>query len=188
MIVCTKRAFLNVLTQLMDANTLINANYFIADQCSSQGLATIGDSIDINDDGGYVIKAAVNSVHRSLHPYHIHYAPSQVLSPAGLSARVMADLTNASVEEMFKNSLLGVDGMIDTYNFLRMHKIRGNGLKIMIYTSDMSAEYLHIVCEYLSSLFGEDIIFLDKKYRNDIKGQVEYKGDRIKCKEVERNI
>ena len=32
MIFCSRRVFLNVVTQLMDGPTLLNANYFIVDQ------------------------------------------------------------------------------------------------------------------------------------------------------------
>ena len=186
MIVCSKRAFLNILTQLMDANMLLNANYYIADQVSRNGLATIGSTFDINDDGGYVINNSVKPVAPSLNPYHVNYGTGD-LSPEQILSHTLAGVTKQPPSVMFKNKLLTKDCMISTYRFLAQSP-KGNGLQIMIFVNDASIPYVYIVCEYLSQLFGFDITFVDKQYRNDIPGYVEYKGNRDKAREVERNI
>lgn len=187
MIVCSKRAFLNILTQIMDAKTLLNANYYIADQTSRNGIATIGSTFDINDDGGYVLRNDVQPVVPSLNPYHVSYGTGD-LSPSQIMSHVLAGVSNQPPEVMFKRKLLEREVMISTYKFLFGSTPKGNGLQIMIFVNDSSIPLVYIVCEYLANLFGQDITFIDKQYRNDIRGNVEYKGDKATFVDVEKNI
>jgi hypothetical protein len=51
MIFCSRRVFLNVLTQLLDIDTLLNANYFLCDQVKPTGYASISDEPKIGMNG-----------------------------------------------------------------------------------------------------------------------------------------
>jgi hypothetical protein len=178
MIVCSKRVFLNVLTQFLDANTLLNANYYIADQTTRNGIAQMSDNISINGDGEYTIKTDSGVVGQlKLTPYHIHYG-NDAMSPISLMSKLMLEQTGMDIEQMFKNQLMTKDNVRDIYNFLYSDKSKGNGLRILIYVNDTCVPYMYIVCEYISQMFGEDITFIDKQYRNDIRGQVQYAGNK----------
>ena len=176
MIVCSKRAFLNILTQLLDANTLLNANYYIADQTTRNGIAQFNDGINISDTGEYYIETAV-SAGPTLNPYHVVYG-DDTLSPITLMSKIMIDKSNMSVEEMFKRQLMTNTSIVNIYNFLYAAKAKGNGLRMLIYVNDSCVKYIHIVCEYIAYMFGEDVTFIDRQYRNDIPGQVQYAGNK----------
>lgn len=183
MIVCSKRAFLNILTQLFDANTLLNANYYIADQTTRNGIAQLSDSIEINDEGEYYINQNVEFTAPMLNPYHIHYGDG-TLSPITLMSQTMIDQSNLSVDEMFKRQLMQNTSLSNVYKYLYGKKPEGNGLRILMFVNDACVPYMYIVCEYISQLFGEDITFVDRQYRNDINGQFQYKGDRNRATQV----
>lgn len=187
MIVCSKRAFLNILTQLMDVNTLLNANYYIADQTTRNGLAQLADQISINSDGEYIIDSHVETTGMTLNPYHVLYG-DDTLSPSTLMAKVMVERRNMSVEDMFKEQLMQKDNMLNVYRFLFKDTPKGNGLRILIYVNDSSMSLVHIVCEYIAYLFGENVTFIDKQYRNDIPGQVQYIGNKQKAMEVVQEL
>ena len=186
MIVCSKRVYLNILTQLLDVNTLLNANYYIADQTTRNGLAQLSDNITMNEDGCYTINPVVINV-PAMHPYHILYN-GDVLSPIALMSQLMLDNTGQSVESMFKQQLMNNDSLTHVYDFMYKDKPKGNGLRILLFVNDSSTPYIHIVCEYLSEFFGEDITFIDKQYRNDIIGQVQYQGNKQRAMQVFREI
>lgn len=186
MIVCSKRVFLNILTQLMDVNTLINANYYIADQTTRNGIAQFSDNISINGDGEYFIKHETTTG-ATLNPYHIHYG-DDTLSPLSLMSQLMFEQTGKSVDQLFKEKLLCNDSLANTYNFLYADKSKGNGLRIMIFVNESCVPYIHIVCEYVSELFGEDITFVDKQYRGNIPGQFQYTGNKYKASQILQEI
>ena len=186
MIVCSKRAFLNILTQLMDVNTLLNANYYIADQTTRNGLAQLSDNITMNEDGCYTINSVVTSS-PTLNPYHILYN-GDTLSPVAIMSQLLLDNTGKSVESMFKQQLMNNDSLTHVYDFLYKDKPKGNGLRILMFVNDSTVPYIHIVCEYIAEFFGEDITFIDKQYRNDIIGQVQYQGNKQKALQVFQEI
>lgn len=177
MIVCSKRAFLNVLTQLLSKDELLSANYYIADQANRNGIVRTDDMLTLNDDGEYVLQTAVKSQAPTLNPYNIIYGDN-IISPASCISLVLSDMANGTPFDCYKSHLLANDTMISMYRLLHKTKVRGNGLKIMIFAVDNHAEMMHIMCEYLSEMFGEDITFLDKYYRNDIPGKTTYIGNK----------
>jgi hypothetical protein len=168
---------------MMDANTLINANYYIADQPTRNGIAQMSDNISLNQDGQYVLKHDTVPTGVTLNPYHIKYG-EDVLSPLALMAQIMLEKTGKSVEDMFKEQLMNNDALLKTYTFLYHDKPKGNGLRFLIFVNDSCVPFIHIVCEYISSLFGEDLMFIDRQYRNDIKGTVQYVGNKQKAVQV----
>lgn len=177
MIVVSKRAFLNILTQLMDAPTLLNATYFIADQLSRDGTVIPQDQYQKTGNGSYTVKHGFTTSQPTLSRFRVFYG-SGTLSPSQINSQILTDAIGNPPDVTFRNVLLQSQSFLDTYNFLyRDKKNIGNGVRIMIYTRDDSIPFVHIVCEYISKFFGEDIMFIDRMYRNDIQGQIEYKGD-----------
>ena len=170
----------------MDVNTLINANYYIADQTTRNGLAQISDNIAMGEDGCYTINSVITNT-PTLNPYHILYN-GDVLSPVALMSRLLLDNTGESVESLFKQQLMNNDSLIAAYDFLYKDKPKGNGLRILMFVNDSATQYIHIVCEYIAEFFGEDITFVDRQYRNDIIGQVQYRGNKQKAVQVLHEI
>ena len=175
MIVCSKRAYLNILTQLMDATTLINANYYIADQTLRGTEMHVADQMNIDEDGGYVLQHVSRP---TLNPFHIHYGDGSLSPTALMSELLYEDNTSIGIEQRFINHLMKEDTLANVYTYLYGDKSRGNGLRIFMFASDSNVYLLHVVCEYISRVFGEDIKFIDKIYRNDIKGFVNYTGNK----------
>jgi hypothetical protein len=186
MIVTSKRVFLNILTQMMDAPTLINANYYLADQESANGAMTMIDNSMRYDDSGQLIiedsvKGTLNAFEKK---FNIYYGDG-FLNPVSFMSRVLTDVTGISVEEKFFEHLTQPDTLLHTYKFLYGYPAKGNGLRIMIYRNEQSLELVSMICDYISQLFGEDVTFLDPMYRKEMANvKSQYPGNREKSKQT----
>lgn len=179
--VVTKRVFLNVLTQLMDAQTLVDANYYIADQASKDGNSGTGanscEEYYYNDKGELCSRPFVMIGSSNLTPYHVTYNTG-VMDPTKLNSQILTSTLGRTPFESYHNMLISNEGLLDTYQFLYEKKPVGNEQRFLIFTRDTSLPYMHIVCEYISRYFGEDVVFVDREYRSDVPGNVNYTGDR----------
>ena len=72
MIIVSKRCYLNILTQLLDRDTLINANYYILDQTRPDRAATLHDRLDIAPDGTLMMQESTTSA-SSMGKYNVKY-------------------------------------------------------------------------------------------------------------------
>lgn len=178
MIVTSKRCFLNVLTQLCDLETLINANYYIADIRSSGNIMTLDDDrIQYSKDGKFEV--ITPTPRRIIGKYNIKYDNEVSLDPTPYICSILSNIHDRykSPDELFKDHLLNTDTLINVYSFLFKDEVKDNGLQIVIFNDeDTVVKYCHIVCEYLSSIFGVDILFIDPEYRSDVKGVSRYTG------------
>ena len=172
----------------MDANTLTNANYYLADQSSANGLMIMEDSMRLNDYGQYVMDNDVGIKMAFAKNYFINYGNGD-LDPTPLLSQQLQSVTGTRFEEAFKRQLLSPDVMASVHSFLYANKPKGNGLRILIYRRDNNVEFIRMVCEYLSALFGEDITFIDPQYRKELAGiPINYKGDYQKAVDTFRNV
>jgi hypothetical protein len=164
MIVTSKRCYLNILTQLLDAKSLLNANYYIGDVISPDNGVNLSDNMKFDAD-------------RSLNP-----------SPY-LTEFVLGMGDSQDPVKRYINHLNSSAVMVSVYNWLFRHKPRGNGLQILIYyDDDIIKKYAHITCEYLSKVFGCDITFIDPMYRPDVIGTAQYVGDKEYANRCINNI
>lgn len=181
MIVTSMRCYLNVLTQYMTPETLLNANYYMADIRSPDGTAMLNDCMRYNADGQLVNDTSVmHIIPPSLNQYNIKYGNAE-LDPTPFMAQVLVSIGESYTDptDMFLRHLNNTDTMIAAYDFLFGNELRGNKLQIMIFKDDeIVKDYVHIVCGYLSQNFGFDILFIDPMLRPDVKGVVEYHGDK----------
>ena len=182
MIVTSKRCYLNILTQLCDLNTLLNANYYMADIRTPDGSVHLADSLRYDENGQLTIDNHIQSGFApSLGRYNIKYGSGE-LDPTPFVANVLVGIGEGYTDpiDRFLQHLNSSDTLISTYSFLFEHQLRGNGLQILIFSDDSIIEdYVHIVCGYLAQNFGCDITFIDPQYRPNVKGQAEYKGDKV---------
>lgn len=190
MILCSKRVFLNVLTQLMDLKTLLNANYYILDArptVGSSGIPWEDTNFPKLNEHGELCYDSTPSLNFSeagyiktgMSKYFIKY--EDVLNPAPFVNMLQAGVHNdyTSPLEKFTDYLRQTDTQISVYQFLFMSKLQGNGLQILIMTDDQSIEdFGSVIASYLSQVFGADVTFVDPQYRPRTKGDIEYKGNK----------
>ena len=195
MIVCSQTCFLNVLTQLYSKEVLLNAAYYIADLTGPGGMSHLNpnnienqmmytdESVYKYNEDGQLVKTGspVKSID-ALQKYHVTYCRGS-MNPTALmtTLKVGNEISADNPETRFIRSLQNTDSAIEIYHDLFFSKPRGNGLQILIYANDnLCCKFGWITCEYLSTCFGADIIFLDAKYRKKIAPQsrFEYKGNK----------
>jgi len=185
MIFCSRRVFLNVLTQLMDLDTLLNANYFLVDQTKPTGYASIEDyptpfmsqSGEITYNSGLSLDFSQQV--QSISKYFVTY--SNVFETAPFFSITTASLRNdfATPVERFVHHLKMTDTQISVYDTLFNVQLQGNGLQILIMKDDVGCEQFgNIICSYLAEVFGADVTFIDPKYRPKTKGQLQYIGNK----------
>lgn len=180
MIVTSKRCFLNVLTQVCDANTLLNAAYYIADIQTPDGTVQLSDRVGYNQDGQLEINSGFTEANppSAITRYNIAYGSE--LNPVPYIAEVLNG-TDAidDPRERFRHHLNTIDTLIATYTLLFKNEPKGNGLQIVIFSDDMIVrEYVGMICEYLAYNFGCDISFIDPMYRPNVMGKPNYTGNK----------
>lgn len=186
MIVTSKRCYLNILTQLMDLTTLLNANYYIADIHAPDGSVNIMERMMFNEYGQLVVENGIDSsthVPSAIGRYNVKYGNGE-LDPTPFLTSLLMGLGSEEVfvdpTERIIDHLNKTETMIATYNFLFRNELRGNGLQILIFNDDSVVEnFVWLICEYLAKNFGCDITFIDPQYRPNVKGMVQYVGDKI---------
>jgi hypothetical protein len=180
MIIVSKRCYLNILTQLLDRDTLINANYYILDQTRPDRAATLHDRLDIAPDGTLMMQESTTSA-SSMGKYNVKYGAGE-LDPTSFMTSLTQGIHNQdnTPYEMFLNQIMKPSIMLAVYQFIFKDKVRGNGLQIGIICDDRICQYFgHIICLYLSKNYGCDINFIDPKYRKNTIGREFYPGDKI---------
>ena len=195
MIVCSQTCFLNILTQLYPKEVLLNAEYYIADLTGPGGMSHLDPNkiesqimseeitqYRYDQDGNLVKTGAPVKPVESLQKYHVHYTGG-ALNPTSLltTQRIGPEVSKLSPEMRFIRSLQNTESSIEIYHDLFFQEPRGNGLQILIYSHDkLCCDFGWITCEFLSSCFGADIMYIDAKYRKKIAPQskFEYKGNK----------
>ena len=193
MIFTSKRCYLNILTQLMSKDKLINANYYLLDQENN-----INQLNNVKFNGSYQIVPEIDdmlldlSVDEGLSRYNISIPPSRILDPAPFETNLLVSGGNNvdTVVSKFVKSLNQPDTLLMVYNFMFRKKTNGNNLQIVMYNSDETVvNYGHLICQYLSHNFGCDIIFVDAQYRQrDLVGQPKYVGNKANAEKVMKEV
>lgn len=189
MILCSLHCYLNVVTQLLTKEELLNAQYYILDLRDPVGVAIDSrDHLEFDEDKGkYVgVSAIYNDIRPATSEYNIIYDAEGKFDPMhhcsilmnGSEDRAISDFIN----KINQNSVL--------YYMNSMFKTRkGNCLQIAIFYSDRLVKYFgHITCEYISKNFGYDIKFIDPMYRKSVHGRFEYKGDKAFAEALNKSL
>jgi hypothetical protein len=177
MIVTSKRCFLNVMTQMCDAEVLLNAMYYIGDVNTPQDFSSISQSIGYSEDGQIIAQPTFGS---SISRYVIEYM-SDLLSPTPYVTTLLSGIGSFTGDCMkdYINHLNKTETLLDVYSKMIKPELRGNGLQILIFVDEENVKrFAHIVCEYLAHNFGLDISFVDPIYRPNVIGRAEYHGDK----------
>lgn len=181
MIVTSKRCFLNVLTQICDADTLLNANYYMADVRSPDGTVQLENSLRYNESGQLEAEHNMNTLpSASIGKYNINYGSGE-LDPSIYVTNILVGIGDAFDDPVnrFIKHLNATQNMISVYDYLFKRQLKGNGLQIVIFSEDEHIDiFVDIVCQYLAHNFGCDINFIDPLYRPNIRGVANYKGNK----------
>ena len=181
MIFCSRRVYLNVLTQLMDLDELLNANYYLIDQKKATGHASWDEGHRLNPMGEICYEPTLDFSQPKQfgHRYFIKY--DTTLNPTPFVSISSAGVKNDynTPEYKYTNYLKQTETQIAVYQLLFQDKLNGNGLQILIMKDDDNVRcYGDIICCYLSQVFGADVTFIDPQYRPKTRGKLQYVGDK----------
>lgn len=178
MIVTSKRCFLNKFIQRNRPEVVLNANYYIGDKQPSGGGTMITPEIRRNEFG-QLENLGQNYTDTTVPMgsiYHIKY--NKVLNPQSYVAeQLMAINGNITAEDRLINHFQKQSTILRTYKFLFADKLEGNGLQILIFEDHKNMwRFGHLICQFLSTMFGADIVFIDAACTPKCNGYPEYKG------------
>lgn len=188
MILCSRRVFLNVLTQIWTRDLLLNANYYILDPAFSGGKSQT--KIRATDKGyeryneGNTARAFASSS-----GYNIHYIEGNVLNPSVYETTLA---TNGIVDNVYQLVIQELEKDSTKYaihSSLFEKPLEGNKIQICIYFSENTVnDYGNLICQYLSYNFGADIIFMDYLCRSNVRGQAFYQGNKLNAVNVIKQV
>ena len=161
MIVTSIRCYLNILTQFMTREQLLDAQYYVADKTSRK--LPFSSSMKWNLETGQYETVDEDDV-ETASPYLVEYAP-KISKSKDPRARFQAAISQPAF-------------MMSVYQKI-IRNIRKDKLFIMIFLDEPTVRYgAGLVCEMLSRDFGQDITFIDPQYRPYVQGRVSYVGNK----------
>ena len=188
MILCSKRVFLNVLTQIWTRDLLLNANYYILDQGTG---GRSQSKLRASDSGGFEVYNNLNTRNALVagSGYNIHYIEGSVLNPSVYETTLLTEGIEANVYQAFIKELEKDSSKAAIHSSLFQKELDGNKIQICIYFSDsIIVDYGNLICQYLAKNFGCDIVFLDYLCRSNIRGQAFYQGDKTNAVNIIKQI
>lgn len=183
MIICSKRVFLNVLTQIWNKDTLLNANYFILDPGSD--FKNNNNNKPAQDkwvyEGNKLTQLKQRSV-RAYSQYFIKYLDTDCLDPTAFMTTILTQTHDSSEKTSYAavQQYLNQDSVKSkVMDALFKDELKGNEIQVCIYNDeDIVIEFGNLICSYLAYNFGADVIFLDPMCRNNVHGQGYYPGNK----------
>lgn len=194
MIVTSQTCFLNDLTQLYPKEVLLKADYYIVDLTGPGGIPKdtpiqaenrmlvgeetrwrYNESGELVEDldgisGNGIRTGSPTRICERASIYNVHYCKG-AMNPDSMAipGRIGPEIQARSLEERYYYDLRSEDSSVEIYKDLFKEKPTGNGLQILIWSSDTACtHYGWVLNEYLSGCFGADIIFIDAIYRTRI--------------------
>lgn len=193
MIVTSKRCYLNILTQIMTKDQLLEAQYYIADLTDGSLGGSKNNSSNISgvtqdEDGNYVPvqQNQTQDPRFKMSKFDITYGDGS-LSPTVFQTTFSLRGETEAVPNPVGRFVNHINNTPEVY--LRLYRdlvqrSEPDKLQIMIfYDEETVKHYVHHVCELLSNSFGFDIIFIDPQYRQ-VDGRVNYVGNKVRAEQV----
>lgn len=175
MIFSSKRCFLNVLTQMLTADQLTHANYFIGDSKDRIGGGYHPQQVNIDDNGNTYYD---NTTHNAFNVYEIHQSDVFDLDKA-CTALMTGYSEESTKENEIQEYLNKPKTFLSVYNFLFREPLKHSDLQILLLNDDSNVvRYGHMICQYLSYNFGIDITYIDPAFRKRALGQTKYVGNK----------
>lgn len=185
MIVTSMRCYLNILTQLMTKENLLNAQYYI---CDKTGVTVYNQDYNYSMEDGMYMTTLNNPIDRASE-YLVEYASSA----SNLSIEKWMTSLDIDIDKISKSK----DPLARYYTYINtkelmlslyqkaISKIRKDKLFIFIFMDEMTVRYCgDMVCELLSQKFGQDVTFIDPQYRPYVRGRLSYVGNKQQSEKI----
>lgn len=191
MIVTSMRCYLNILTQLMTKEELLNAQYYIADRTASTGGYTSHHYWN-PDTEQYEDTENDDAEKPSI--YLVGYASSACNCNM---ASMLSGFKQLDIDKIARSSdprdrihayIHREQFVLSLYNeFIR--NIRTDKLMIVVFTDEDTVRYgVNLFCEMVSQDFGQDITFIDPMYRPYVQGRSTYVGDKLRGEQLIKQL
>lgn len=185
------RCYLNILTQIMTKEELLDAQYFIADKTGRRTFYS--DEFNYDPTSGTYNEVNNNDAIIKTSKYLVDYAIDTCsFSIATFLTKNAIDLDKVSKSrkayDRYRAWLYQPQTMMSVYNNI-ISKIRADKLFIMIFMDEPTVRYAgDIACTYLANEFGQDITYIDPQYRPYVAGRVTYAGNKAHAEQVISDI
>lgn len=200
MIVTSKRVFINVLAQYMDIKDLRDARYYIADVSNrSQNQLNFTKEVIYHDDGTQEIVSKPN-ITSSISRFDIVYSDGWLDPTWAINQTTSNAIGSGSLQHQYEDPVKlyikklqeqpTIIGVRDWLYGKLTNAAKPRGMRIIIINDeDIVKMFGHVMCSYLAKFFGEDITFLDPKYRQQlVPGYVTYQGDKQFSNKLMRDL
>lgn len=185
MIVTSLRCYLNILAQLMTAEELLDAQYYIADKV---GILHFSESTQYDQETDQYVQ--VKETSDKAQPFMIKYANDTnnlSMFPYFTTSSLPSDTITGSrdpraryVAMRLKNEAV----LMSLYSEF-IANIRKDKLVIVIFMDEATVRYgAGLACEMFSQEFGQDVTFIDPQYRPYVQGRVTYVGNKERAEIV----
>ena len=166
----------------MDYDTLLGSTYYTPDagiMAQSRGKAVnLGETFKF-DETGSLVQEVTNLSGSTMTQFNIYsYCPT--LDPLVFSNHISFDIAGANTqEEIFINSLKKDDSLLAVYKwFVKQVPDNDASMRILMYENHKTLwKYGAIIADYMSSMFGFDVIYIDRIYNPNIPGNKMYSGN-----------
>lgn len=173
----------------MDYDTLLGSTYYTPDagiMASSRGRAVnLGETFKF-DSSGSLVQETTNLSGSTMTQFNIYsYCPT--LDPLVFSNHIAFDIAGANTqEEIFINSLKQDDSLLAVYKwFVKQVPDNDASMRILLYENHKTLwRYGAIIADYMSSMFGFDVIYIDRIYNPHIPGNKMYSGNAENAKRL----
>lgn len=190
MIVTSMRCYLNILTQLMSREDLLNAQYYI---CDSVGVTIYNEDQNYNMIDGVYEQVPNNEIADRASRYLVEYADQS----CSLNIDMFLTQQTIDYDKISKSkhpldrlaAYIGTDAFKMAFYNKSISKMRADKLFIFIFMDEITVRYGgDLICQMLSYEFGQDVTFIDPKYRPYVRGRVSYAGNKAHGAEVIEKI
>ena len=173
----------------MDYDTLLGSTYYTPDagiMAQSRGRAVnLGETYKF-DASGSLVQETTNLSGSTMTQFNIYsYCPT--LDPLVFSNHISFDIAGANTqEEIFINSLKTDDSLLAVYKwFVKQVPDNDASMRILLYENHKTLwRYGAIIADYMSSMFGFDVIYIDRIYNPHIPGNKMYSGNAENAKRL----
>ena len=119
MIVTSKRCFINVLAQFMNATELLESNYYIADVRNNPSMFQYGQQLHYNEQGQLVSDIQLNMSMPGISRYNIKHGNGE-LDPSPNMTTLLAthEINESDPKESFVRHLSQTETLASVYNFI----------------------------------------------------------------------
>ena len=174
----------------MDYDTLLGSTYYTPDagiMTQTRGRAVnLGETYKFDEITGAIVQETTNLSGSTMTHFNIYsYCPT--LDPLVFDNHISFDIAGVNTqEEMFINNLKADKALLQVYKwFVKNVPDNDASMRILMYENHKTLwKYGAIIADYMSSMFGFDVIYIDRIYNPHIPGNKMYSGNAENAKRL----